>query len=277
MKIKVSKYHGCGNDFILTTQNEIEHVSNLEDLIIKSCDRHTGIGADGFIIAKLDPLEMIYYNSDGSRAPMCGNGIRCFAKFLYDQKIETRTVFDVDTMAGVKTVEVLSHDPFRVRVNMQKPDWDPAKIGVDSENVLWRYPLDINGQILDIYAFFMSTVHTVIFCKDAFADIEELGKAVCTHPVFKEQTNVNFVQVVDRSHIKVQTYERGSGLTLACGTGVCASALTCYLEGLTFSSMEVEMKKGSLHIEIDPFLTVYMSGPAALIIEGEYEYDNIPA
>ncbi len=271
MRIPVCKYHGAGNDFIMLDYERFAALDDPIDFIVKVCDRHTGIGADGLIAVKKDPLEMVYYNQDGSRAPMCGNGIRCFARYCYDHGFDLPDPFPVQTLAGEKVISILNPDPFQVRVDMDTPLWDPALIGTDQK--IWAYPLEIDGKTYTLYSFFMSTVHTVIFCDDALGDIEEVGRKICHHPLFKEQTNVNFVTVVDDTHLQVQTYERGCGVTLACGTGVCASAYTAHALNKTKEKMSVELKKAGLEIEIAENDHVFMTGPARKIIEGEYEYD----
>lgn len=271
MKIPVKKYHGLGNDFIMLDYETFKSMENPIRFIQEVCDRHTGIGADGLIAVKKDPYEMIYYNQDGSRAPMCGNGIRCFSRYCFDRGDTLENPFAVETLAGTKYIEIISEDPFLVRVNMGKARWEPEMIGTDKK--IWNYPLETENGIYNLYSFFLSTVHTVTFTEDAFRDIEKEGKAICHDPLFKEQTNVNFVEIVDDERIKVQTYERGCGVTLACGTGVCASVLAAYLEGLVKNEVEVQLKKGKLIIEIDEDQNVYMTGPAAKIIEGEYYYD----
>lgn len=271
MNIPVSKYHGLGNDFILLDWETFDAIENKEDFIIKVCDRHTGIGADGLIAVKQNPLEMIYYNQDGSRAPMCGNGIRCFSKYCFDHGFDLENPFPVQTLAGEKVVRIVDTDPFLVQVDMGEADWDPAMVGTDQK--IWDYPMETEDGIIPLYAFFMSTVHSVVYTDDAFADIEKTGRQICHDPLFSQQTNVNFVQVTDPAHLKVQTYERGCGVTLACGTGVCASALCSYLLGKTGNKVEVELKKETLQIEITDDQHVLMTGPAEKILEGEYCYD----
>ena len=263
MKVPVTKYHGCGNDFIIVNADDMKGI-DLERFIPEVCDRHTGIGADGFIIVKTDPLEMVYYNQDGSRAPMCGNGIRCFSAYCLDNKIVSTNEFDVKTLAGIRTVTV--KDDGTYEVCMGKPDYDPELIGT---------PFPISHHQLgehEISSFFMNTVHTVVYSDDAFGDIEKPGKAICEDPLFASQTNVNFVEVIDPAHLRVQTYERGCGVTLACGTGVCASVVQTLADGLTGNSVDVELKKGMIHIDIRDDI-VYMSGPACRILKGEYYYD----
>lgn len=260
-----TKYHGCGNDFIIVDSSWLPDLDHSK-LIPAICDRHTGIGADGFIVVEHDPLEMVYYNQDGSRAPMCGNGIRCFSKFCLDEQIVTEQEFDVETLAGTKKIKAL--DPAHFLVDMQKPLFDLALCSLNQP--IWG--LEYKGYIL--YTFFMSTVHTVVFIEDAFMDISKIGEELCNDPLFPEKTNVNFVTILDSNTIQVQTYERGCGVTLACGTGVCASAYVAYKEKGCASSIHVCMKKGALDIEILTDDTILMSGPAALIAKGEFYYES---
>lgn len=280
MQIPVSKYHGCGNDFIMLPYTEVQDwpQKKLEDFIVRVCDRHTGIGADGAIFVKENPLEMVYYNQNGSRADMCGNGIRCFAKFCYDNHLENSGMYTVETLAGPHTIAELSKDPFMVQVCMGKPIFDNGKIAVSLDTPIWNYPLDINGTIWNVYSFYMGTIHTVVFVSDAFDPaLEEVGKAICHHPLFEKQTNVNFVEVLDENNLKAATYERGCGMTLACGTGMCASAVTAFKEGKTSPHVGVQMKKGTLHIDLDKDGTVFLTGPAERIMKGTYDYvENQP-
>lgn len=272
MEVAVSKYHGLGNDFILLREEEAAKITDLKDFIVQVCDRHTGIGADGLIVARTNPYFMDYYNQDGSMAPMCGNGIRCLSKFLIDEGLAEGEEIAIETRAGLKTVSVLSSDPFRVQVNMGQAIYDPAAIDADTDAEIWNQPLMTENGIVPIYSFFMSTTHTVLFDEEAMGDIEAKGKAVCFHPLFKKQTNANFVHILDPGHIQVQTYERGCGVTLACGTGVCASALVCVKEGLCKPHVDVELKKGHLQIDVLEDETVLMTGPAEKILSGTFYY-----
>ena len=262
MRIKFSKYHGLGNDFILTRY--MEDIDVLK-LVQSCCDRHTGIGADGMIFVKEDPFEMVYYNQDGSRAPMCGNGIRCFAAYCFDEGIHTDEVLAIKTLAGEKIVHRISTSPFEVCVDMEQPIYDNAMIDVDEKENVWKR--QIFG--VDTYSLFMATTHTVVFVDDAFGEKNiELGKSICHDALFKKQTNVNFVQVIDDTHIQVMTYERGCGITLACGTGACASVVVANKLGFVQNCCEVKLKLGSLKIEVKDH--VYMTGPAKKICEGEF-------
>ena len=271
--IALSKYHGCGNDFLILRRNDVGGM-DLSKLIPAACDRHTGIGADGFILVGEDPLEMIFYNPDGSPAPMCGNGIRCFARFCREEGIESRSLFPVLTGDGIKEVEVLGTDPFQARIFMGRPRDDRESVGVLGEGSLWDYPLTVQGREVILQSLFLATVHTVWLVDDAFDDrLLPMAEAIHQHPFFTRKTNLNLVQVVDRSTIRMRTWERGAGLTLACGTGACASALTAYRKGLCGPTVTVRLPKGELTIQIEPDESVYMTGPARLIMKGVYRYD----
>ncbi len=285
MDIQVSKYHGCGNDFILVDADVLDDFQTDQertDFIVSVCDRHTGIGADGCIFVKHNPFEMIYYNQDGSRADMCGNGIRCFAAYCSDEGLVSSGMYEVETKAGTKTITEISSAPFSCLVGMGKPEWGNDKIGVKTDTRIWEYPLETSAGTLTIYSVYMSTIHTVIFVEDAFdPKWEKIGEEVCRNPLFSEQTNVNFVEVIDPDHLKAVTYERGCGMTLACGTGMCASGLVSNMLSKTRPNVDIEMKKGTLHIDIDHDQRVYLSGPAVRILKGMYSYvkneSEIPA
>lgn len=272
MIIPFSKYHGCGNDFIFVDSKDIQNI-DLNDLIIQICDRHSGIGADGFIYANQDPLEMIYYNQDGSRAPMCGNGIRCFAKYCYDHQIETKAQYPVHTLAGTKIINRINEDPFYVQIDMGQADFDHKLCGIQHD--IWNMPyICKDGTSLSLYTAFVSTIHTVVVI-DSIENptIETWGKEICHSDLFQYQTNVNFVEIIDSKHIKVKTYERGCGMTLACGTGCCASVYFLYKEGKLENEVEVELEKGTLNILIQDE-KIYMSGSARRIAKGEYYYET---
>lgn len=273
MKLEFTKYHGLGNDFLIFHEEQVDGL-NLDKLIPEVCDRHSGIGADGFIIVKKDPLEMVYYNQDGSRAPMCGNGIRCFAKFCHDEQVNTSSEYTVETLAGQKIIHVNSLDPFLVDVDMGYPLYDTELLHIDSPIWNHRYLSKQQTEFI-LYSVFLSTVHTVVFVKDINdLDIETVGKEICMDPLFKEQTNVNFVQILDSEHIKVKTYERGCGVTLACGTGCCASALVANKEKKCQRKIDVELEKGHLEIELLEDDRVMMRGPAEKIAKGEINYET---
>lgn len=267
-ELPVTKYHGCGNDFLMVHAHDVEGV-DLAPLITSACDRRTGIGADGLIVVEPEPLAMKYYNADASPAPMCGNGIRCFARFCLDEGLVSEDCFPVRTGAGVKTVEIVSRDPFLARIGMGKPDYDPAAIHTDGP--VWDYQLEVMGRTARLYSFFMSTVHTVWFVDDAMDDeLLPVAEAIHRHPLFGEKTNVNMVQVIDGETLLMRTWERGAGLTLACGTGACAAALTAWKLGRCGVETDVLLPKGKLHISIGPEEQVQMTGPAEKTMKGVY-------
>lgn len=274
--ISFSKYHGCGNDFIILKEQNASGYSYPE-LARAICHRTLGIGADGLIIVKEAPLEMIFYNSDGSRAPMCGNGIRCFAKYCYDEGITKDADYEVVTLAGIMGVHVAGLDPFLVEINMGKPDFDPVKsaIRTDLDRFL-KQDLDVNGQRVQVSSCFMGTVHTVLWLEDYAdtADLEALGREISHHPVYAEQTNVNMVQVIDKNTLKLTTYERGAGMTYACGTGACASVVIGALEGRCEKEANVLLPYGTLHIKQIENDEVFMTGPAVKIGQGSYIGEN---
>ena len=260
------KMHGCGNDFCII---EYEDNQDYPSLAQKLCDRRFGIGADGLIIVRQDPLEMIFYNQDGSRASMCGNGIRCFARYVYEKKIVTTKKFDCLTLAGIMRIEITSIDPFLCKVDMGKPSFSNPMIHVSDDIKSFGRLLTIDGYSLTIYSFFMGTIHTVIFVDSLEADVVKLAEKICKNRLFKKQTNVNFVHLIDETHIEVKTYERGVGWTLACGTGACASVVTCVKLKLTKNTVFVKLPYGSLKIEVTKKENVIMEGPAVLSYAGQ--------
>ena len=270
--IPFTKYHGCGNDFIILMEGSIEHLSYSE-LAKQICHRQMGIGADGLIIVKQDPLEMIIFNSDGSRAPMCGNGLRCFAKFCSDEGICTKEVYSVETLAGTMGIRIISRDPFLVEVNMGIPDFDPKRCGIKTgQDRFFHQKLKLkNGQI-EVSSCFMGTIHTVVWMENLEgADLEKLGEEISNHPVFSEKTNVNFVQILNRKTLKLITYERGAGMTYACGTGACASVVIGLQADRCDRETNVLLPYGQLHIEQKINDEVMMTGPAVRTVQGCYE------
>ena len=274
--ILFSKYHGCGNNFVIVKESELlKHVSEKEypDMAVKACDVNTGIGADGMIVVRQEPAtEMVFFNRDGSRAPMCGNGIRCFAHFCRDEGIVTGGEYPVKTLAGDMIVDITSQEPFRVRINMGSPVFTKEAVNADIEDD--DFPEgDIvlhDGSKYRIISMFMGTIHTVVFTEKLDPEeIESVGRQICNHPVFREKTNVNFVKVIDDETMEVRTYERGVGVTLACGTGACASVVAANMKGLCQKSAQVRLEMGSLNIDISDDGNVYMEGPSVRIMTGE--------
>ena len=273
--IEFSKYHGCGNNFIIVRESDLSisvKEADYPTFAQKVCDINTGVGADGLIIVREEPaLEMVFYNCDGSRAPMCGNGIRCFARYCMEEGIRQEAEYTVKTLAGDMVVSVTSREPFMARINMGKPVFSPEAICVDSggEDFLKQSIRLKDGSMQEVSSLFMGTVHTVVFV-DSYEDVDvpALGEEICNHPVFREKTNVNFVKRLQDGVLEMRTYERGVGMTLACGTGACASVVVAGLRGLAGERTEVKLALGSLMIERSGDGDVYMEGPSVKILDG---------
>jgi diaminopimelate epimerase len=274
--MKFQKMHGLGNDFILMDEI-VPSITDLPALAIRLCDRHQGIGADGIILilpSEIAAVKMRIINSDGSEANMCGNGIRCFAKYVYDNKINTSRSFTIETGAGVMVPELILEDDkvMFVKVNMGAPLLERSAIPMTgSSGKVLNEPLEIDGKEFCITSMLMGVPHTMVFVDDADAtDIITIGKQIEKHPFFPKGTNVNFVQVLNNREIKVRTWERGAGSTLACGTGSCASAVAAYLNGKTGKEVTVHLTLGDLLIEWTDEI-VYMTGTANHVLEGHFD------
>ncbi len=279
--IKFTKMHGLGNDFILLDAKELENRNlNYEELAQKMCDRNFGIGADGLIIvnpadinSKADTAWRIF-NSDGSEPQMCGNGIRCFAKYVHEKRIIDKNKFTVSTLAGIITPEIL--DNGEIKVDMSKPILEVSKVPVLIEGLdcVIACPIEIEGREFEITTVSMGNPHCIIFTdEDSFALAREFGSKIEKHPMFPEKTNVEFVQILSRNNIKIDVWERGCGITKACGTGACASVVAAIFNELTDNVVQVELPGGSLTIEWDmskPDSSVFMTGKSEFICKGEY-------
>lgn len=278
--MKFTKMHGCGNDYIYINGFE-EHVKPEEkpELARRFSDRHFGIGGDGVIFinpSKEADFEMEMYNADGSRAEMCGNGIRCVGKYVYDKGMTDKTDISVISFGKVRylKLEVEDKKVSTVRVNMGAPELSADKIPVISENEqVIDENIEVNGQIYKMTCVSMGNPHAVIFVEDVSSlALEEIGPLFENHERFPKRINTEFVQVIDEKHAKMRVWERGTGETLACGTGCCATAVACVLNGLTGEQVTVELSGGELKIEWDRKENlIYMTGPAQTVFEGERE------
>lgn len=270
--IHITKYHGLGNDFIIIDDKNINE-ENASNLAITLCDRHTSIGADGLIIVKRNPLEMVYYNSDGSRAKMCGNGIRCFAAYCVDEGIINQPEFEVVTLAGTLQLKIENFNPFLVTVNMGKPDFTSSEIPMNiNQDTFINQPITIQGETFIATSMKMNVTHTSIEVKDlSIIDMTKIGKEIQSLDYFPDSTNVNYYQVLNSKEIKTQTYERGAGLTLACGTGACSVYVASKLKGQMENKMTVHLPLGDLIISEDEEGNILMTGPAVKVIEGQME------
>ncbi len=278
--MKFTKMHGCGNDYIYVNgaQEKIAQEKKPE-LVKRLSDRHFGIGGDGVIFinpsAEAD-FEMEMYNADGSRAEMCGNGIRCVGKYVYDKGLTDKTKIRVVSFGKIKYLELHTDNGkvSTVRVNMGAPELTAKNIPVVSENeTVIDETIEVQGKNYKMTCVSMGNPHAVIFVKNvADMELEQIGPLFENHERFPKRTNTEFVELVDRSHVKMRVWERGTGETLACGTGCCATVAACVLNRLTEDKVCVELLGGELEIEWNrEENSIYMTGPAETVFEGEIE------
>lgn len=277
-KLQFTKMQGLGNDYVYVdcTKKKLENAS---EVAVKVSDRHFGIGSDGLILinaSSVADFEMEMYNADGSRGEMCGNGIRCVAKYVYDYGLTDQTHISVETLGGIKYLDLTVEEGRvrQVRVDMGRPMLCPAEIPViaNGESVI-DMSIEVDGTEYRMTAVGMGNPHTVVFVEDVDGlEIEQIGPKFEHHPCFPNRVNTEFVKVLDRNTVKMRVWERGSGETLACGTGACAVAVACILNGLTENKVIVQLLGGDLLIEWDREADkVYMTGPAEVVFDGEIE------
>ena len=287
--MKFTKMHGCGNDYVYISgfDNDVK-TEEKAGLVRRLSDRHFGIGGDGVIFVnpsqKAD-FEMEMYNADGSRGEMCGNGIRCVARFVYDHGLtDSREIaiesFGVEHRVFLESVE---KDRFLVRVNMGAPILEAERIPVDpaafgpgedkASSRILNAPLFVDGKDWKVTCVSMGNPHAVVFVDDtASFPIETIGPRFESHPAFPKRTNTEFVQVLGPDRVRMRVWERGSGETLACGTGCCATAVACVLNGRTNDRITVEVLGGELEIFWDRERNeVWMTGPATAVFEGDID------
>ena len=275
------KMHGTGNDFILAAVDSDAGV-DWPDLARRMCDRHFGVGADGLILvlpSDIADRKMRIFNADGSESEMCGNGIRCFAKYvLDDRQLEAPGGYlTIETGAGVLPAQAtLDAAGFvaTVRVGMGRPALRPADVGanLDAEPPVTALPLEAAGESLSLTLVSMGNPHTVAFLDTPLAayDLHHIGPAVEHHPMFANRTNFEVVQVLDRDRIAMRVWERGVGETLACGTGACAAVVASRLHSLVDDRVNVEVPGGTLLIEWDGEGEVFLTGPAERVFSAEW-------
>ncbi len=276
--MKFTKMHGCGNDYVYINGFE-EKVINKSKAAMKLSDRHFGIGGDGVIFinpSKIADFEMEMYNADGSRSEMCGNGIRCVAKYVYEKGLTDKTSLCIESYGKVKHMNLTLEDGkvSMVKVNMGSPELKAELIPVcsDKDEVI-QEKIEVNDTIYYMTAVSMGNPHTVMLVEDLEnLDLEKVGPLFEHHPRFPKRVNAEFVKLIDRNNIEMRVWERGTGETLACGTGCCAAAVACILNGLTEEQVTVKLLGGSLTIQWDREQNlVYMTGPATTVFEGEIE------
>lgn len=277
--MKFTKMHGCGNDYIYIDGAK-EKVDKKSELVRSLSDRHFGIGGDGVIFinpsAEAD-FEMEMYNADGSRAEMCGNGIRCVGKYVYDNGLTDKKEISIISCGKIKYLELIVEgegrgEVVKARVNMGSPILKPELVPVKAEGErVVDEPIEVNGTEYRMTCVSMGNPHAVVFM-DNVADlkIEQIGPGFENHERFPNRTNTEFVQVIDKKSVFMRVWERGTGETLACGTGCCATAVACILNGLTDDEITVKLLGGELEIEWDRDKNlIFMTGPAATVFNGE--------
>lgn len=275
--MEFTKMEAAGNDFVVFDGFKY-NIQDYNQLALRACDRHFSVGADGILVCETSDvadIKMIYYNSDGSRGEMCGNGIRCFSKYVYEKGLVDKKVFTVDTLAGIKTIWLETDNENRVKtvkVNMGKPLFGAKDIPVnlDKEKVIEEI-IDIDGQKIVFSSLLVGVPHTVIFVDNIKnVDINGLGRKIEVHPLFPNKTNVNFVEVVDRDNINIYTWERGAGRTLGCGTGSCASVVIGNIVGKLNNTVHVRTEGGELEVQLEEDFEIYMKGGANRICDGVF-------
>ena len=277
--MKFTKMQGIGNDYVYVNCLQ-ETIENPSELAKKISDRHYGVGSDGLIMInpsdKAD-FEMEMYNADGSRGEMCGNGIRCVAKYVYDYGLTDKTSISVETLAGIKYLYLTVEDGkvVLVKVDMGKPMLRPEEVPVVSEKEeVIDEPITVDGQEYRMTCVSMGNPHAVVFIDQDVKEfpLETVGVKFENHERFPKRVNTEFVNVLDRHTAQMRVWERGSGETLACGTGACAVAVACALNGLTEDEVTVKLLGGDLQIKWDREKnTVYMTGPAEVVFDGEWK------
>ncbi len=277
--MRFTKMQGLGNDYVYVNCF-LEKVKSPSALAVRISDRHFGIGSDGLILIKPSEtadFQMEMYNADGSEGRMCGNGIRCLAKYAYEHGLTDKTKICVETASGVKELELTVSDGkvSSVCVDMGAPVFEPARIPVQAEtpDPLVGWPLRVGAHDFSVTCVSMGNPHCVVPAEDVDGlDLPGMGPLFEQHPLFPERINTEFVQVIDEETLQMRVWERGSGETLACGTGACAAAVAAVLNGWTRDTVTVKLLGGDLLIHWDREKnTVYMTGPAETVYEGEIE------
>ena len=269
---------GCGNDYVYVDCTK-ELIQDIPEIAQKVSDRHFGIGSDGLILIRPSDkadFMMDMYNYDGSRSQMCGNGIRCVAKYVYDYGLTSKNKIKIETLGGIKELDlkVENGKVSMVTVNMGSPITKPELIPVVSDkDILMNEPIIVDGKEYKVTCISMGNPHAIVYVEDTKSlPLEHIGPMFEHHPIFPERTNTEFIHVIDRKTIDMRVWERGSGETLACGTGACASVVACILHGLTDQEVTVRLLGGELFIRYDEQENVvYMTGPAVKVFDGEIE------
>lgn len=276
--MKFTKMQGIGNDYVYVDCTR-ESVPNPPETARRVSDRHFGIGSDGMILIKPSDradFEMEMYNADGSLGAMCGNGIRCVGKYVYDSGLTKKTSLSIDTKSGIKYLELITENGkvSLVRVNMGSPILDARQIPVFAQHTqVINDPIIVDGKSYRMTCVSMGNPHAIVYVDDIKAlDIEKIGPLFESHSVFPDRVNTEFVHILDSRTVEMRVWERGSGETLACGTGACAVAVASILNGHTKEEVTVKLLGGDLLIRWDRSEDqVYMTGPAVTVFTGEID------
>lgn len=274
--MKFTKMQGLGNDYVYVNCFK-ETIENPPEMAKKVSNRNFGIGSDGLIMinpSDVADFEMEMYNADGSRSEMCGNGIRCVGKYVYDYGLTEKDHISVETLAGIKYLDLTVEDGKvkLVKVDMGSPELVPENIPIVADgNRVIDEPINVNGTEYRMTGVSMGNPHAVVYVEDVKGlDIETIGPAFENHERFPNRVNTEFVKVLDRNTVEMRVWERGSGETMACGTGACAVAVACILNGFTEDKVTVKLLGGDLQIEWDKEADkIYMTGPAEVSFDGE--------
>lgn len=291
--MKFTKMHGIGNDYVYVNgfEEKVDDPAKVSEFV---SDRHMGIGSDGLIMinpSKQADFEMAMYNADGSRGEMCGNGIRCVAKYVYDYGLTDKTRISVETLGGIKYLDLAVEDGkvALVKVDMGAPELQAEKIpivmegyeaGTGEEGTVVDAPIEVDGKVYHMTGVSMGNPHDVIYLDEEETlkdlEIEKIGPKFENHKRFPKRINTEFVKVLDRSTVEMRVWERGSGETLACGTGACAVAVSSILNGFTDRELTVKLLGGDLKIKWDKESGhVFMTGPATIVFDGEIELPSL--
>ncbi|MEE1342938.1 MAG: diaminopimelate epimerase [Lachnospiraceae bacterium] len=277
--MKFTKMHGCGNDYVYIN-GFTEHIEDKVSFVKAVSDRHFGVGGDGAIFinpSEIADFEMEMYNADGTRAEMCGNGIRCVAKYVYDKGLTDKTSITIESFGKVKVIEltVENNEVTQVKVNMGKPILKANEIPVVSQKEpVVKEKIVVKDKEYEMTCVSMGNPHAVVFIDDVTnLEIEAVGPYFENHEAFPNRTNTEFVKVKDRNTVQMRVWERGTGETLACGTGCCATLVACVLNGLTDRKATIEVLGGKIQVEWDEESDcVFMTGPATIVFEGEFPW-----
>lgn len=286
--LEFTKMQGIGNDYVYIdcTKKELENPEKISQIV---SDRHFGIGSDGLILilnSKIADFKMEIYNADGSQAEMCGNGIRCVAKFVYDKGLTDKTKIKIETLAGIKELElnVENGKVKTVKVDMGEPILEAEKIpvyidekmkteGITPTSVIKNLKLEAYNQNFTFTCVSMGNPHAITFIDDVEKfDVKKFGSVFEVAKAFPKKSNIEFVEIIDKENINMRVWERGSGETMACGTGSCASVVACILNNKTSNKVKVHLLGGELYIEWNKENNhIYMTGPAEIVFEGKID------